>query len=551
MKAISFKSNQAFVLKDECVLCANCIKVCSQDAKNVRSDIEVVKGYIKKKEKVYVSLAPSFIAAFEGISAKKMIKTLMLLGFTFVEETAKGASAVSEFYIQLARDQKMKNIITTACPSIVNLVRIHYPMLVDNLAPCVSPMTAHAKMLKELYGKRIKVVFIGPCISKKSEYTDPDIKNFVDAVLTFDELEMLIKSEGLDMDSINEIDEDTFDNVQNTKSRYYPAPGGILKTLDPRLRKNYKFITVDGIERCIKILESLKNENSQNYFIEMSSCEGSCLSGPGMRTFHIDYLKSRDSLQSYVKRSPQISAKSPMGDVKVDLTRCFKESPQKLIIPDEKTIRTILEEIGKFTHEQELNCGTCGYSTCREKAIAVYNGRAYAYMCLPFIRERAESISNIIIDKTPDAIFALNMDLCILEVNQAAIKIFGFSDLDIKGMNILDILYHQDFINVKEQRKSIFESKIFFEKYNITVEGSILYLEQQNMIVALLKDITYEEKNKKQIYKMKTDSVKIADEVINKQMRVVQEIASLLGETTAETKVALTKLKTLMLDENG
>ncbi len=548
VKAIAFQDDQAKIIEEACTLCGNCLLVCPQNAKTVISDMEKVKGFLSKNEKVYVSLAPSFVSAFRVNDERVVFQALKKLGFTHVEETAAGASFVSTEYEKLIKEKKMRNIITSACPSIVYLVQKYYPEVMEDLAPVVSPMIAHAKMMKCMYGPRIKVVFIGPCISKKEECNDLQNQGLVDAVITFEELEKWFESENIDLNVYEEFENKS---IKNAAARFYPVPGGILKTIGTAERKNYKCVSIDGIDRCMQILDSIKNGETKNYFIEMNNCAGGCLGGPCIKNLTGGYLEARDRLIDYVKKSSRNIGTDILQDAKVSLSKVFVNMSKEDKIPDEDTIRDILSETGKFSTEQELNCGACGYSTCREKAIAVYNRKAQIYMCLPYMRERAESISNIIIHSTPNAIIALNRELKIQECNYSARNLFKFGSEDVCGKYIYEVLECSDFIEVRETEQNIFNRKYYYEKYDVTVEQSIIYVKEHDLVVAFIRDITREEKQNRQIYKVKCETVDIAQKVIEKQMRVAQEIASLLGETTAETKVILTKLKNSILSETG
>jgi len=548
VKAIAFQDDQAKIIEEACTLCGSCLLVCPQNAKTVVSDLEKVKGFINKNEKVYVSLAPSFVSAFKVKDEKTFFHALKSLGFTHVEETAAGASFVSMEYEKLIKEKKMRNIITTACPSIVYLVEKYYPEVIEDLAPVVSPMIAHAKMMKCMYGPRIKVVFIGPCISKKEECNDLQNQGLVDAVITFEELEKWFESENIDINECGELENKS---IKNAAARFYPVPGGILKTIGIPERKNYRCVSIDGIDRCMSILDSIKKGETKNYFIEMNNCAGGCLGGPCIKSLTGGYLEARDRLIEYVKKSARNTGTDILQDAKVNLSKVFVNLSKEDKMPNEDTIREILSKTGKFTKEQELNCGACGYSTCREKAIAVYNNKAQIYMCLPYMRERAESISNIILHSTPNAIIALNKELKIQEYNFTARTLFKFDSEDMHGRYIYEILDCSDFIEVRETEQNILNRKFYYEKYDVTVEQSIIYVKEHDLIVAFIRDITREEKQNQKIYRVKCETVDIAQKVIEKQMRVAQEIASLLGETTAETKVILTKLKNSILSETG
>lgn len=534
LKAIKFSDEQATVLDEKCIICGKCTLVCPQNAKQIESDIPQVKAFLKGNSKVIVSLAPSYIAAFPGVSFAAVSQAIKKLGFTKVEETAIGATQVSKEYTKLLKEKKMKNIITTCCPTTIMLIEKYYPELVDSLAPVVSPATAHAKMLKDIYGNRVKVVFIGPCISKKYEAKSG---NSINATLMFDELKEWLKEENI---TIDENDTEPSE-MHNTVSRLYPVPGGIINTIPADKRKNYKSISVDGLDRCISILDSIKENDIKGYFIEMSACAGSCVEGPGLATSKTPFLLSKDMLLSNVRKKT-VTSQPITENVNVDFSAAYLSSPVKDIIPDEKVIKNILIKLGKTTEESMLNCGTCGYSTCRDKAIAVFQGKADLKMCLPHLREKAESMSNIIIQNTPNAIFMTDKEFNILEYNQSAKSLFKLDEGNIIGMPIEVIINSDEFQKVRTTGEPVFYTLCKNVNNDIDVELSIVDAPNDDYIV-IAKDVTKEQENYKEIEKIRRDTIETAQKVIDKQMRVAQEIASLLGETTGETKAALTKLK--------
>jgi PAS domain S-box-containing protein len=550
VNAIAFKNDQAEIIHDECILCGHCLKVCPQNAKSVNSEIDKVKKFIKKNEKVYVSLAPSFVSAFD-YNEKWIYCALKKLGFTHVEGTSNGAYQVSRQYEKLLQNKEMKNMITSCCPSIIFLIEKYYPQLIDQLAPVVSPMIAHAKMIRETYGKRVRVVFIGPCISKKEECNDFQNENEVDAVLTFDDLDRWFSEEG-----IYQSDE-ILDDMKNfdTRERIYPVPGGILKTIGKNYKKNYRSMSVDGIERCIEVLNSILEGNIENYLFEMSSCAGGCIAGPCMKHVQGGILTSKERLLNYAKRaganSSDDSLNSIMAATKADFTKKFVNRSKNVEVPSEAVIQGILNSIGKFSIDKELNCGACGYHSCRDKAIAVYHGKAQVHMCLPYMRERAESISNIIINYTPYAILALDKNLVIQEVNKSAQTMFSLKEQNLEGKNIVEVLNCDQFVKVLESGENVYDEKYVYEEFGIVVKQSIINVSKHNTIIVIINDITKEEALRQKNLESRSQNIDITQKVIEKQMRVAQEIASLLGETTAETKVALTKLKNSIISEMG
>ncbi|MHB8064524.1 MAG: [Fe-Fe] hydrogenase large subunit C-terminal domain-containing protein, partial [Ruminiclostridium sp.] len=506
--------------------------------------------FINKKEKVYISLAPSFASAFEQ-DEKWLYCALKKLGFTHIEGTANGAYQVSRQYEKLLEKKEMKNIITSCCSSIILLIEKYYPQLIGQFAPVVSPMIAHAKMMRETYGQRIRVVFIGPCISKKDECNDLQNENQVDAVLTFDDLDKWFEEEGFyESDKILE-DMKNFDNI----ARIYPVPGGILKTIDKNFKKSYKSISVDGVERCMEVLDSIEEGNIENYLIEMSSCTGGCIAGPCMKHVQGGFLAARERLLNYAKRAVNNnlndSKNAIMTFTKIDFSKEFINRSKNFELPSEAVIQGILNSIGKFSKDKELNCGACGYRSCREKALAVYLGKAQVHMCLPYMRERAESISNIIINNTPNAIFALDKNLNIQEVNKSAKTMFNLGAQSLEGKNIVEILSCNKFEKVLESGENIYDEKYIYEDFNMVVKQSIINVSKHNTVIVIINDVTNEEAQRQITFESRSQNIEITQKVIEKQMRVAQEIASLLGETTAETKVALTKLKNSIMSEMG
>jgi Iron only hydrogenase large subunit, C-terminal domain len=545
VKAITFKNGQAEIIEEQCMICGRCLTECPQNAKVVKNDVEKVKKYISKNEKVYVSLAPSFIASFEQ-DRDWIFAVLKRLGFTYIEETAVGAALVSKMYEQLLNQKKMKNIITTACPSINYLIEKYYSELIPQMAPVVSPLIAHAKLLREIYGERIRIVFIGPCISKIEECQDLRNEGLVDAVITFEELYDWITMEGIDenTDLSKELNA-----MKESIAKIYPMPGGILKTLDKKSKKNYNCIAIDGVERCMEILDSIKKDKISNYFIEMNSCNGGCIGGQHMRQMPGGFLEARKSILDYTKKGLHESSREIQKEIRINLHQTFMDRTPKSEIPSEAIIQGILNSIGKFSKDDELNCGACGYASCIDKAIAVYQEKAQLHMCLPYMRERAESISDLILNTTPNAIIAFDGKLRVQEINKTALEMFKLDKKSTEEMTIWEMLPYEEFHTALKRKENIYNKKYYYEKYDITVNQSIIFVEKQNIAILFIQDISKEEIRRKELLEIRRETVDITQKVIEKQMRVAQEIASLLGETTAETKVTLTKLKKTMMSE--
>jgi PAS domain S-box-containing protein len=545
IKAIRIRDEQAGIMENACILCGKCLKACPQNAKSIRSDIDRVKHIIKESRKVVASLAPSFIGAFELKEPGQIVGALKALGFAEVQETALGAVYVSRVYRDLMQQGRMENIISSACPTVNELIEKYYPEVIPYLAPVVSPMIAHGKLIKESSGWDTKVVFIGPCISKKMEAEDFRHEGVIDAVLTFDELLRWFKQENIRLEEQEALG---FDGDDPDMARYYPVPRGILRNLKQSGEDfSYHAVSVDGIEQCIEVLEALKVRQLKGYFIEMNACEGGCLRGPAMPSSMGLYLKQMQKVREYADKNSGVGGDALKFGKGVLLNKVFVDRSINQPIPDEAAIREILKKIGKPTEDQELNCGACGYPSCRDKAIAVYQGKAELYMCLPYMRERAESLANVILKATPNIIIAVNGDMEIQEFNDAAERMFQISRETAIGRKLYQLIDTSDFERVWETHESIFGKKVEYKEYGVVTEQDIMYVEDQQLVMAIMRDITNEERQARQMYKIKAETVEMAQKVIDKQMMVVQQIASLLGETTAETKVTLTRLKDMIL----
>jgi len=535
VKSIRFSGNQAHIVADECILCGRCFVVCPQNAKEIVDDTERAKVLIGGGQPVIVSVAPSFIANYDGIGIASIEEALKKLGFAAAEETAVGATIVKKEYDRILREGKRDIIISSCCHSVNLLIQKHFPEALQYLADVVSPMQAHGLDIKKRY-PNARTVFIGPCLSKKDEaarYT-----GIIDCVLTFEELTKWLESEHIVLEAKN-------DRAEESRARLFPTAGGILKTMRCE-RGDYSYLAIDGMENCIAALEDIAQGHVSRCFIEMSACNGSCIGGPIIERYHRSPIRGYAQVSVYAgKRDFPVEALEPdamhkhLGYIGTGKT-----------FPGVIEIEAILRKMGKTKPEDELNCGSCGYNTCREKAIAVYQGKADLSMCLPFLKDKAESFSDHIIRNTPNGIIVLNEELEVQQINDAARKIMNIhSASDVLGEQIVRILDPGDFVTVMSGSGSIRDRKTYLVEYKKYVEETILYDKEYHILICILRDVTDAEEEREKKETIGRQTVDIADKVVEKQMRVVQDIASLLGETVAETKIALTKLKELISDE--
>lgn len=547
--AIVIKDGQADILADRCIFCGRCSKACPQHYRVEKMSISSVKEFIKSGENVIASVAPSFASAF-GNQSLKIPAVLRKLGFSHVEDSGITTKPIFDIYNTYADKDDNKNYITSMCPTIDYLIQKHYPELTDSIIPVVPPFISHGRFLKHKYGTESKVVFIGPCVAKKR---DAAKEICVDEVLTFYELQKWIKSEKLNLE---DFPIEPFDYVCNDKI-LFPIPGETADFLEKKNPKKTVFC-VDGIEDCKSVLNSIRNGKFENTFFEMNACNHGCLYGSDLDKDDRCFFEVKRDLinnkQKYIELFSSNAVDNPYQDIALDVL-LYKEYPPKpfhLEQPTEYEIREILKTMGKTVRSDELNCGSCGYHTCREKAVAVFNGLAEPSMCLPYMRNRAESLSNVICESSPNLIGLIDKDLMIIELNPAAESFFKIQKDEANGMPLGMYLDDEEFERVRTFRKNVRNEKITFEEYDdSTLLQTIYWLEQNQMFLWLAVDITKDEKAAKKLQNLKIETVEMAQQVIAKQMTVAQEIASLLGETTAETKVTLTKLKNFILDEEG
>ena len=541
VKAIKVVNHQAKIIEERCILCGKCTTVCPQNAKSVHSEIDEITELLANNKEVIASIAPSFVSSFKIQDFLIMASALKKLGFSYAEETAVGARIVTEQYKELLLNNKYKNFITSSCPAVNEMIQMYYPKALPYLAPIDSPMIAHAKILKSVYPKA-KIIFIGPCIAKKKEAFK---SNIIDGVLTFEDLEKMFKLNDIKLSEIT-IDDDESNKIN--KAKYYPISRGIIKSFDKYV-DGYEFVAVDGIAKCKEVLENI--DSLDGMFLELNSCEYACVNGPCSLIKEGTAVAANAEIRQYANRGHNSVDSSDMVDLtKLNFYHLHQYQKPVEYTPTEDEIRAILAKTGKFKPEDELNCGACGYNSCRDKAWAVANGYAAIEMCIPYMRERAESMSYEIIQNSPNGIVLIDNDLKIIEINGKAISLLGIENHVAQGNNIYDYFDASDFMKAQIEKQNIYRKKVFISKTNVYVELSIVQLQKENVLFGVFKDITDETNYNDRLIEMKLKTLRTTDEVIKKQMRVAQEIASLLGETTAETKVALVKLKhTLQSDE--
>ncbi len=535
VKSIRFSGNQAHIVQNECILCGRCFVVCPQNAKQIADSTEIVRTLMSGRLPVIASVAPSFVANYEGVGIEAMKEALKKIGFADAEETAIGAAMVKTEYEKILENGEQDVLISSCCHSVNLLIQKHFPAALPFLANVVSPMQAHAADIKRR-NPDAKIVFIGPCVAKKDE---AEYYKGVDAVLTFEELSAWFVKEGVEL--VPKPDENTNAGL----TRFFPTTGGVLKSMDCTA-KGYTYLAIDGVENCMAALRDIEAGKLHKCFIEMSACVGSCVGGPVMEKANHSAIQGLIAVNEYAG-TEDFEIEMPSEE---DMKKSFGYFERDNRMPTENEIKEIMSQMGKTKPSDELNCGSCGYDTCREKAIAIYRGKAEISMCLPYLKDRAETFSDVILKNTPNGIFVLNENLEVQQINRAALRMMNIArESDVLGEPVVHILDPKIFMDVKRTGRGVSGMHVYLAEYDRYVDQTIVFDRESRIIICVMRDVTEEESEREKKEEVNRQTVEIADRVVEKQMRIVQEIASLLGETAAETKIALTKLKESIADE--
>lgn len=534
VKAIKIVDNSAMIVPDLCIACGNCYKVCPAKAKQMRNDLTRAKHLIASGKDVYVSLAPSWIAEFDGVSQEQIIAAIRRLGVRGVSETALGAEEVSTNIAAIMEKVDNGIFLSTACPSVVEYVKKYIPEMTANLTPVSSPLLAHCRMLKEKLGEQIEVIFIGPCIAKKIEADmHPELLSLS---LSFGDLRQWLKDESINLKEINTSVFDKFLLEKAEDGTAYPIEGGMIETLKPydKIKKSY-MMQITGIENLKRELAGLKAEDfDQPVFIECLACEGGCVSGPCMTNKKSGMAKRFDILKQ-TNFPEDIKNRTPSFDIKMDYSCQGISRPEF----DEADIKRTLATIGKYTVEDEINCGGCGYNTCRNFAKALLKGHAEPEMCVSHMKHQAQSKANALLRCIPSPIVIADSKLSILEYNDEFINAFWndeehdeiYDRNNLHGANLRDFISFTNLFSASlDLEQDIRREHI---KHNDCLFDVVVFnIEKKQIVGGIMEDVTNVEMKKEQIAAR-------AKEVIHKNLATVQQIACTLGEHMAETEVLL------------
>jgi iron only hydrogenase large subunit-like protein len=540
VKAISVRKGQACIEDDLCIKCGTCVRECPQHAKTIRSSIDIVKEILDSDKKVAVSVAPSFAAVFDGYRNTRLPSALRKLGFDYISETAEGALLVAEETVKKVGNGG----ICTACPAVINYIEKYRPEFLDKLIPVVSPMIAHGRLLKKRLGPDCFVVFIGPCAAKKEEALRPEYKGIIDAVLTFNELSQWFEKEGLDLSTFPESTFESYGELDN--ARLFPLQGGLLKTGGIGCDgTNADVLHISGAKDVIGLFDT-PIENWGYKIVEPLFCAGGCINGPGILNDKNIFLKKLDII-SYANKVVNTTPKD-LDRAIISQTQ-FKRFDMNLLNEEveEYKIQQVFATTGKSNPEFQLNCGACGYESCRDNAIAVVKGLAEPEMCIPYMRRLAQQRTDRIIETSPNGVVILDSELCIIHMNPAFQKMFT-CDNGILGRRISYLIDSNGYEKMATGSVDTYEA--IKSSYGKKYHEQLYTLRNEKQYVGLYTDVTNIRFDSNQMDLIKKQTMEQAKELLEHQINFSQEMANYLGKSTARSEELVNRLMDLY-EEKG
>jgi iron only hydrogenase large subunit-like protein len=533
VKAIKVEDGHAAVMPELCIACGNCVKVCPVHAKRVRDDVGRARLLLEAERKVYVSLAPSWISEFKGVAPQQMVVALRQLGFSGVSETALGAQAVSLRTAEQLREHKSGPVLSSACPVTVDFICKYMPEFVPCITALLSPALTHAKMLHEHFGKDIAVVFIGPCIAKKNEADRHSDK--MDLALTFAEIKEWFEVENINLYDIESGASDCFVPEVADEGALYPIEGGMNRTLEMSTGTEHVVLTeIAGINNMVLAFDRLRpSDVHEAVFIECLACAGGCVHGPCSSSESPGLLE-----RLRIIKGTNIPKQASLN--RFDLNIVDPINAEEVIdnIVTLADIQLALANIGKFTAEDELNCGGCGYDTCRNFAMALLEHKAEPSMCVSFLRKKAQKKANALLRCIPSGVVIVDRELKLVECNRKFAELFGEETLmafdskpGLAGADLRRLLPFPELF-ARALRSGADFRRDSYRQGNRLLNINIFNIEENEIVGGVIMDVTSTELRREQIASR-------AREVINKNLSTVQDIACKLGEHMAETEILL------------
>ncbi|ARN57879.1 [Fe-Fe] hydrogenase large subunit C-terminal domain-containing protein [Sedimentisphaera salicampi] len=536
VKSIQIQDGHARIMNESCIMCGTCVRTCPAGAKKIRNDLQRARLLLNSRDKVYMSIAPSWRAEFEG-SEDKLIAAVKKLGFAGVSETALGAQEVSANTAKILAEGKPGVYISSACPTVVEYVLKYMPKLAGSITGLLSPLLAHCKMLRKEYGDDIGIVFAGPCIGKKKESDTSE--GLLDVAITFQDLKQWLNDEDIDQGSLQpENGEDVFVPQRAAEGSLYPVDGGMIAGIKANCDvTDAGYMTFSGMDNIMQVLEGLENfKPDKPVFLELLACDGGCVNGPAAQSEKSSALKRLDVLSGSEYEKENIPRKPGL-----DITASFTPEPKEEKKYPEHKIREALERVGKYRPEDELNCSGCGYDSCRQFAEALLEGRAEESMCVSYMRQLAHKKADMLIKTMPGGVVIVDEKLEVVESNRRFASMLG-SDAEnlyeqvpgLEKAKIEKLLPNADmFRRVIESLEQVLEKDVKIN--NAVLHITVFTIEQGRLAGAFLQDITAPAVAKEQI-------INKARNVIEKNLQTVQQIAYLLGENASDSEVILNSI---------
>lgn len=549
VKAIRITNDCASVIDELCIACGKCVEVCPVGAKKVRSDVEIIKMLIRRGERVILSLAPSWVSSFQGVDPQSMVSGLKELGFFVISETALGAEMVNRYTRKILGSCDSGVLLSSACPVIVDLIRRHHPDCASKIIPVQSPLMAHAKYLKECYGEAVHVVFAGPCIAKKRE-SDRD-KDLVDAAITFRELEAWLEEEWVTFDK-PALENSCFEPVEAVSGAIYPVDGGMISGINKdQSLSDVRYMAFSGMDAVKQVLLDIKQwEPSSKVFIELMACTGGCINGPGAINKGSMALRHTQVVDLTQEKNATIGfGKELVTNISIDAPAPENQEPQvhKYSMAE---ITEALRSVGKQSSKDELNCGGCGYDSCKDFAIAMLEGKAERNMCISYMRRVAHDKASVILQRMPSGVIIVDENLKVVECNQSAAQMLGKeiqlifeADPGMEGADLVKLLpFHKLFSTVLSTGSNIIDRDVKYNSHFLKV--SVFTIQVHKTVCAIIRDLTKPDVRSDEIL-TRTKSV------IKENLQTVQQIAYLLGENASRTETMLNSITDLYKENNA
>ncbi|MGA1795309.1 MAG: [Fe-Fe] hydrogenase large subunit C-terminal domain-containing protein [bacterium] len=522
LKAIRICKGAVQIEESRCIFDGRCITFCPQGAIQAVGEVNRVKKYIRAKGRVIASLSPTTALAFGG-NPEGITDAFMKLGFAGVEYMADAGAAMVREYERVLPGLA-RPVISSHCPAVCELMEKYFPEALNHLAPVADPAVCHARIIKSREEGPCRVIYVGPCLAQRLREGED-----LDAVLTLLEVENWFVEEGIEISPLS---------IENRKKQRLGSAGalavsgGLLSSLN--LKESIaggRSISLSGLEDCIKFLKNLPSEESGLEFADLMACPGGCINGPFLRTKQ-DTVSRRFALATGVVHAPESLV------VAADLTR--KPRPRPFVPP-----KTSQEEVNYVLrhHTSHLDCGICGYDSCLQKAKAVCEGMADVEICVPMIRTQGQETLSIL-EYTPNGVVLVDTGTRIRFANPSFYRMFKCEGENVLGRPVADFIHTDCFEEaIKSAKSTNFKRSI--PELGVSFRACIFPITGEALFCGILNDISEEEEARQEFVKVKDETLQRAQEVIGRQMKTAQEIAGLLGETTAETKVLLVKLMNL------